>query len=75
MKKEKKEKGKVKRGERTRREREGEDEKRGGWTGRIWKKRKKEDMREMGVRGWRRKTQDRRVWASLVKQTLTLQGS
>ena len=34
-----------------------------------------EDMREMGVRGWRRKTQYRRVWASLVKQALTLQGS
>ena len=34
-----------------------------------------EDMREMGVRGWRRKTQDRRVWASLVKQALTLQES
>ena len=33
------------------------------------------DMRELGVRGWRRKTQDRRVWASFVKQAFTLQES
>ncbi|KAJ4432776.1 hypothetical protein ANN_21415 [Periplaneta americana] len=34
-----------------------------------------EDIKQMGIRAWRRKTQDRRKWASIGRQALFLQGT
>ncbi|PSN56929.1 hypothetical protein C0J52_07412 [Blattella germanica] len=34
-----------------------------------------EDIREMGIRTWRRRAQDRGEWATIVRQALVLQGS
>ncbi|PSN32088.1 hypothetical protein C0J52_27501 [Blattella germanica] len=39
---------------------------------RKWMENVEEDMRELGVRGWRRRTQERREWAKIVKQALAL---
>lgn len=39
-----------------------------------WIENIEEDLKELGIRGWRRKTQDRREWASIVRQAQALQG-
>ncbi|KAJ4428187.1 hypothetical protein ANN_24202 [Periplaneta americana] len=39
-----------------------------------WIEGTEEDIKQMGIRAWRRKTQDRREWASIARQALFLQG-
>ncbi|PSN43995.1 hypothetical protein C0J52_16482 [Blattella germanica] len=41
----------------------------------IWLEDIEEDIREMGIRTWRRRAQDRGEWATIVRQALVLQGS
>ncbi|KAJ4433364.1 hypothetical protein ANN_15623 [Periplaneta americana] len=40
----------------------------------AWMKDVEEDMKELGIRTWRRRARDRNDWASLVRQALVLQG-
>ena len=35
----------------------------------------KEDIKQMGIRCRRRRTQDRQDWASVIRQTLVLEGA
>ena len=40
----------------------------------IWIEAAEEDVKELGIRCWRRQTQDRKLWASIVRQTLAPEG-
>ena len=41
---------------------------------RKWLEDAEEDIKDMGIKCWRRRTQDRQDWASVVRQTLVLEG-
>ena len=41
---------------------------------RKWLEDVEQDIKDMGIKCWRRRTQDRQGWASVVRQALVLEG-
>jgi hypothetical protein len=45
-----------------------------GWPRKLWLDEVEQDLKQMGVRGWRRRAQNRDEWQSILKEAKVLHG-